>query len=105
VSAVEHSEQPESDFATRYQHGVQELYVHSLPEELPRLYKRVGEEESAGQLARHDGPVLYDGEIVRMEVEDTDGLIGVYHGWMGRRGVLTDQDSVNGVKLEEVEKP
>lgn len=105
AGADSHLEQSKSSFVTRYEHGVQDLYVHGLPESPPRLYKRVGSETSPRELAQHDGPVLYDGEIVDFVEEDRGGLIGVYHGWMGRRDTVTGQDSVKAVKLEEVEKP
>lgn len=88
-----------------YQMGVQTLYVHDLPEETPRLYKRAGTETDPEALAAYDGPVLYDGKVVRFDEQDGTDLIVACHGWTGIVARFTPRDEIEAVKLREVDRP
>lgn len=89
-------------FTREYRVGVQTLYVHDLPEETPRLYKRAGEESDPVALAQYDGPVLVDDQILRFDRRENSGLVVGCHGWTGIEERLTERDEVEAVKLERV---
>jgi hypothetical protein len=89
-------------FTHEYRVGVQTLYVHDLPEETPRLYKRAGEESDPVALAEYDGVALVGDQILRFNRREDSGLVVGCHGWTGIEERYTERDEVDAVKLERV---
>lgn len=90
-----------SRYVRPYSINGRRYYVHSLPEELPRMYESVSETDNPRAMASHSGPVLLDGEIVHVEPDGE--LFVAYRGWTGRREHYTPDDfGTDAEKLREV---
>jgi len=67
-------------------------------DEPPRLYKRLDSTTDADRINDFDGPILLDGDVVRVEDD------WICHGWMGRMGLIYKQPlDEPALLLKEVE--
>lgn len=89
---------------TKYELGVQELYLHDWAEGT-ELYKRAGETSDPAVMADHDGPVLLgeDREFRRLERDDS-GVITAYHPHGGRMDFFDGTEDRQAILLQGVEK-
>lgn len=62
-------------------------YIYDAPEVGPKLYRAVRTTDIPRVLATHDGVVLYENRVLRVEYEGR--LFEAYHDWMGKSSAPT----------------